>query len=305
MEVNKLKIFITTIVMAVFLAGCGQSQRAESERKLAEAEKKLDEATKALNDVQQAAAQSSPTTTQSPRLESPAVERARADVRNSADQVVSSAKSVREKTAAETNEQTREQVRKAAISAEARAEEARRLAAPPVTHTLAAGTAVKIRTTNQLSTKTSTSGSPFEASLDAPLAADGYVIATRGAAVQGVITESDDGGRIKGRASLSLSLRHITLADGRNLAIQTDSEGARAASGVKKDALKVGIASGIGAAIGAIAGGGRGAAIGAGAGAAGGTGLVLGTKGQAAVIAAESLLTFRLTAPVTVQETRR
>ncbi len=69
--------------------------------------------------------------------------------------------------------------------------------------------------------------------------------------------------------------------------------------------MKVGIASGIGAAIGAIAGGGKGAAIGAGAGAAGGTGMVLGTRGEAAQIAPETVISLKLSSPVTVQELRR
>ena len=69
--------------------------------------------------------------------------------------------------------------------------------------------------------------------------------------------------------------------------------------------MKVGVASGIGAAIGAIAGGGKGAAIGAGAGAAGGTGLVLGTRGEAAELPAETVLSFKLAAPVNVQELKR
>lgn len=296
-----MRLFCTTMIVAILLAACGQSQRAESERKLAEAEKKLEEATKALQEAQKAAAP--PAAPAQP--ESSNVARARDDVRKSADQVAASAKSIRDTTAAEKNAESKEQAQRAAALAESRAEEARRLAAPPVTHTVPAGTSIRVRTTNQLSTKTSTSGSGFEASLATPIEVAGYVVAERGAPVQGVISHADDGGRVKGRASLSLTLTHLTLADGRRIAIKTDAEGAVAKGEVKKDALKVGIASGIGAAIGAIAGGGKGAAIGAGAGAAGGTGVVLGTRGQAAVIPAESLLTFQLTAPFSVQESRR
>jgi hypothetical protein len=62
----------------------------------------------------------------------------------------------------------------------------------------------------------------------------------------------------------------------------------------------VGIGAGVGAAIGAIAGGGKGAAIGAGAGGAAGTGTVLATRGDPAVLPSESLITFKLQAPVTV-----
>ncbi len=298
-----MKRTITTLAIAAILTGCGSKERAESERRLAEAERKLEEATKALEEAQKAAganAPAAPIPQQAP--EPPALAKAREDVKKQAETVASTAKSIRQTTPAEKKNDSAEQ---AAARAEAKAEEARRIAAPPVVHTAAAGTPIRIRTTTQISTKTATAGSPFEASLAEPLTVDGYVIAPRGASVEGVVTDSDDGGRVKGKAFISLSLRTLTTADGRKLNIRTDTESATAKGGAKKDALKVGIASGIGAAIGAIAGGGKGAAIGAGAGAAGGTGVVLATKGNAAVIPAESLLTFRLTAPVSVEERRR
>ena len=58
--------------------------------------------------------------------------------------------------------------------------------------------------------------------------------------------------------------------------------------------------TGAGAVVGAIAGGGKGAAIGAGAGAAAGVGTNMATRGKAAVIPAETLMEFRLSAPSTV-----
>ena len=106
-------------------------------------------------------------------------------------------------------------------------------------------------------------------------------------------------------ASIQVALRTLVTDDGRRLSLRTDTVSQEAGSSVKKDATRVGIATGIGAAVGAIAGGGRGAAIGAGAGAAGGTGVTLATRGEAAEFPAESLLTFRLTAPVSVREQRK
>ena len=70
------------------------------------------------------------------------------------------------------------------------------------------------------------------------------------------------------------------------------------------DAKKVGIGAGLGAISGAIAGGGRGAAVGAGAGGAAGGGVVLATRGEAAVIPSESRLTFHLRTPIEVTERR-
>lgn len=166
--------------------------------------------------------------------------------------------------------------------------------------TIASGTAVQIRTTTQLSTKTATSGERFSANLEAPLEANGKVIAPKGAEVEGVVVNSDDGGRVKGLASLSLTVDRIDIA-GRSVPVETSTFVQQARTTKKKDALKVGIGAGIGAAIGAIAGGGRGAAIGAASGGGAGTAVVLATKGEPAVVPAETVLTVTLTAPLTVR----
>jgi hypothetical protein len=158
-----------------------------------------------------------------------------------------------------------------------------------------------VRTIGRLSTKDATNGTPFEATLAEPLVVDGHTLAKRGATVTGVVTNSDPGGRVKGVASLSLALRSLVTADGDKVQLSTSAVTQDAKKSTKKDAIKVGIGSGIGAAIGAIAGGGKGAAIGAGAGAAGGTGVAMATRGDPAEIPSETVLTFRLSAPVSVE----
>jgi hypothetical protein len=176
---------------------------------------------------------------------------------------------------------------------------ARPQAAPePKPITLPAGTPIVVRTTTALSTKTAANGAPFAASLEKDLTVDGHLIAPKGADVSGVVVSSDPGGRVKGVASLAVTLTSITTPAG-PLKIDTNNRGAQAKSTVKKDVVKGGIMTGVGAAIGAIAGGGKGAAIGAGAGAAAGTGTAMATHGDPAVIPAESVLTFTLQAPVT------
>ena len=166
--------------------------------------------------------------------------------------------------------------------------------------TIAAGTPIKIRTVSTLSTKETKSGETFTGTLAEPLAIDGQVIAPRGTQVSGRVVNSDPGGRVKGLATISVRLTQLRVGD-RNVAIETGTVSRRAHATKRKDAAKVGIGAGIGAAIGAIAGGGEGAAIGAASGGAAGTGLVLATHGDPAVIDAESVLTFKLTAPVTVE----
>ena len=171
---------------------------------------------------------------------------------------------------------------------------------PPRVFTIRAGAPISIYTAKDLSTKTARDGDLFTASLARPIVDGDWVIAKKGALVQGVVVNSDPGGRVKGRASMTVKLRSLQLADGRTLDLPTSSYTKVAKRTKKKDAMKIGIGAGIGAAIGAIAGGGKGAAIGAGAGGGAGTGLVLATRGDPAVIPGESQLTFRLQGPVTV-----
>jgi hypothetical protein len=174
------------------------------------------------------------------------------------------------------------------------------LSPKPRAVTLAEGTPIKIRTQTTLSTKETKTGDSFTATLAEPIVIDGNVVAPRGSQVTGRVVDSDPGGRVKGAATLSVRLTQLHVGD-RKVEIQTRTIARQAHATKRKDAAKVGIGAGIGAAIGAIAGGGEGAAIGAGAGGAAGTGLVLTTHGDPAVIAAESVLTFKLAAPVIVE----
>ena len=159
------------------------------------------------------------------------------------------------------------------------------------------GTPVAVVTSSLISTKTHNIGDTFEASLDKDIIDGNYVVARRGALVTGIVADSDPGGRVKGVATLSLKLNRLTLADGQEVAIATDTYAVQAKSSVKKDAAKVGIGAGIGAAIVAIAGGGKGAAIGAGV-AARGHRAALATHGDPAQVASETSITFELTAPL-------
>jgi hypothetical protein len=168
--------------------------------------------------------------------------------------------------------------------------------------TLPAGLALKARTTNTLSTASVKPGESFTASLEEPIIDGTWVIAEKGSTVYGKIVSADPGGRVKGRASLSVRLTELQTSDGQRIAISTGTHGVQARATKKEDATKVGIASGVGAAIGAIAGGGSGAAKGAGIGAGAGAGVVLATRGDPAVIPSESVLTFSLSEPVTVTQ---
>jgi hypothetical protein len=165
--------------------------------------------------------------------------------------------------------------------------------------TVPAGTQVVIRTAATLSTKDAKEGEVFHATLVEPLVVDGVTIAPKGAEVEGVVVESDPGGRVKGVAQIGIALRSIQTVAGK-VEIQTGPHVAEAKSSVKKDVTRGAIMTGVGAAIGAIAGGGKGAAVGAGVGAGAGTATAMATRGEPATIPAESVLSFRLKDPVTV-----
>ncbi|MBI3895116.1 MAG: hypothetical protein HY313_04225 [Acidobacteria bacterium] len=176
--------------------------------------------------------------------------------------------------------------------------------APARAVTLAADTPLKVRTTNTLSTDSHNAGDTFVAMLEEPLVAGGREIASKGSTVEGRIVEADKGGRVSGVSHLTLSLNQLHTTSGEIVEISTNPITVQADTTKGKDAAKIGIGAGIGTAIGAIAGGKKGAAIGAATGAGAGTGVVLSTRGDAAEIPGETVLTFGLRLPVTITERR-
>jgi hypothetical protein len=170
----------------------------------------------------------------------------------------------------------------------------------PRTATLQAGHRIVVRTTRVISTKSAKSGDSFSAILEEPIKSGGWTVAGAGARIDGRIVDSDKGGRIKGRANLSLEVTSITTADGQKIDVVTSPIGSEAATHGGKDAVKVGAGAGVGAIVGGVAGGGKGAAVGALLG--GGAGAAM--RGEAAEIPAETVLSFELRSPVTVHEKR-
>lgn len=166
--------------------------------------------------------------------------------------------------------------------------------------TLAEGTVVPVRTTSELSTARLANGSTFDGLLESDLKVGETVVASKGSRVTCVVVSSDPGGRVKGTASLGVTVRSIVGVKGAVIAVKSDTYSVDAESTKTKDAVRTGIATGVGAIIGGIAGGGSGAAKGAGAGAAAGVGVDLATRGAAASIPAETLIQFHLLSPATV-----
>jgi hypothetical protein len=175
---------------------------------------------------------------------------------------------------------------------------------PPQPHSveLPAGTTLTIRLGEKLSTEDNYTGDTFRGTLDQQLILDGFIIADKGSKVLGRISEADKAGRVRGIARLSLVLTEINTTDGQRIAVETNTVEKQGQTSKGSDTAKVAGGAALGALIGALGGGGKGAAIGAGAGGAAGTGVVLATRGKAAVLPSESRLTFALANPVKITE---
>jgi hypothetical protein len=169
----------------------------------------------------------------------------------------------------------------------------------PQTLTLPAGTIVRIRVDDWISSDRNLEGDSFSASLDQPIIVNGWVVARRGQAQTGRVSAIKKGGH-GGTSQLGVDLPNLTLVDGQQAALQTQLFQTSAGSSQDRNVAAVGTTTGIGAIIGAIAGGGTGAAIGAGLGATAGIIGVMSVPGKPAVIPPETVLSFRLQAPVMI-----
>lgn len=165
--------------------------------------------------------------------------------------------------------------------------------------TLPAGTPLRVVLQTAVGSDTSAPGSEFSAVLADPVVIDGRTVLEKGAAVVGRVTDVKKSGRVKGRASISLTLTSL-VRDNKNIPIATQTYVGVARSTRKRDVAVIGGAAGVGAAIGAIVGGGKGAATGAAIGGAGGTGTVLATRGADVHFPPESRLRFVLANAINV-----
>jgi len=169
--------------------------------------------------------------------------------------------------------------------------------------TVPAGEHVSVRMIDSIDSGRNTAGQVFRASLYAPLVSHGHVIVPAGARVSVLLTHAKDAGRIKGRSALEVRLSRLEYR-GPSYPIESSIyEEAGKARG-KQTAVRTGVGAVAGAVIGALAGGGKGAAIGSVAGGGAGAGYQLFTHGEQVKIPSETVLTFRLEAPLRLQVSR-
>ncbi len=163
--------------------------------------------------------------------------------------------------------------------------------------TVPAGTMIVVRLNQTLSSKSTSSGETFTATVAQPVTVNGKQVIPQHAEAAGTVQEAAPLGRFKGGARLKIILNSVTV-DGKQIPVQTAAY-SRAVSGKgKRTAGMVGGGAGVGAVIGAIAGGGKGAAIGALAGAGAGTAGAAFTGNKDIVLPAETAVSFKLLQPV-------
>jgi len=171
----------------------------------------------------------------------------------------------------------------------------------PASVTIPAGERVSVRMIDSISSAQNTAGQVFRASLYGPLVSHGRVIVRAGAPVSVLLADAKGAGRIKGSSELEVRLSRLEYR-GHSYPLQSSVYEEVGKGRGKNTAVRTGIGAGIGAAIGAIAGGGKGAAIGSAVGGGAGFGSDALTHGQQVKIPSETVLTFRLEAPLTVIE---
>ncbi len=166
--------------------------------------------------------------------------------------------------------------------------------------TIPAGTALVLRLTTAVASDTSRVEDSVSAELTEPVRIDGREVLPAGASVRGVVTDADESGRVKGRASLAFEFTSLDTG-GARYEMRTEPVSRLASATKGEDAVKIGIGAGAGAVIGGILGWKKGAAEGAAVGGGAGTGVVLATRGQEVRLAPGANVSTQLRAPLTVR----
>lgn len=164
-----------------------------------------------------------------------------------------------------------------------------------------AGTGVEVTVDQSISSKDSSTGDHFEASLAEPVVVGDRVVIPKGARAVGKVTSAKSAGRFKGNAEISVTLTSVTV-DGKKYEVNASEVTESGKGRGKRTAVGAGGGAVVGGLIGALAGGGKGAAIGAGAGAGAGTAGTALTGARDITIAPETKLRFKLLAPLELRK---
>jgi hypothetical protein len=163
---------------------------------------------------------------------------------------------------------------------------------------------VGLNVQTSISSETARLEDRVEARVTRDVMADGRVAIPAGTRVLGDVTLVERGGKMKDKARLGIRFHTMVLADNTQVPFRTDAIYREGSSPGAEASRKIGGAAVGGAILGAIIGGAKGAAIGGATGAAGGSAVVMAGDRNAATLPAGTVVTVRLTAPVTVDVER-
>jgi len=166
---------------------------------------------------------------------------------------------------------------------------------PPVQYTVPAGAPLVVRLQQTVSAKNNNVGDTFTGVLAQSVRVRGVIVLRAGAPVTGTVVASKGQGRFKGDGALGIAVRRVG-----NYSVTTSSYEKSISGKGKRSTGFIAGGGGCGALIGGLAGGGKGALIGGLLGAGAGTAGAAFTGNKDVSVPAESVVTFNLTAPITV-----
>jgi hypothetical protein len=164
--------------------------------------------------------------------------------------------------------------------------------------TVPAGTAINVRTTQQIDADSARTGMKLNALVDDPVDAGGRVIIPRGAHAVLEVVRVEQSSNMKGRDRITLKLHSIRVGP-RTYAVATNYAELKGPSEGKRARNKILGGAGIGAAVGGLIGGGTGAVVGGTTGA--GVGAVVSNSGKTHLsVPPETVVQFRLSGALNV-----
>ena len=163
-----------------------------------------------------------------------------------------------------------------------------------------ASSVVGLKVETSLTSETAQVEDRVEARVTREVMADGRVAIPAGARVLGDVIEVERGGKMKTKARLAVRFHTLVLADGSSVPFRTDAIFREGSSPGSESARKIGGAAIGGAVLGAIIGGAKGAAIGGATGAGAGSAVVMAGDRNPATLPFGTVVTVRLTAPVSI-----
>ena len=161
------------------------------------------------------------------------------------------------------------------------------------------GTVLAVRLMESLSSDLNEKGDTFLASLASPILLGNKVVVPEGAGIKGRVVEVQSAGRLGGRPAMIIEVTRLAY-NGKSYDLRSNQYSKEGPSRNVRSAATIGGGAGLGAILGGILGGGKGAAIGAMIGAGAGTGVRAASRGAMVRLPAESTLSFRLQADLTL-----